>query len=372
MPDSIADAAGRGRDDPDFDPRDIVTPHAFQVHEALLGTPLAAPWRRLVALLVDLAIAGLIANVAGGLVGVVVAYVFYRVATRTEIATRWKRWARGCLVTIGALFLFGISISLVQDVDQWGADGPSLTAVLPGVSPDTTTVTDPPDDSEETTPAPDSTRLRTLRTADDPEDLRELEDIDDLADLRALARSPAALPDTMAPEQGAALLQRYAQALAARDSAALDTLAAPAQSIVAGPQLDRLSNRVRKLEDRNDDLEEETERLRTQVRNPTLLRLVRGTINDFGITVGWIGLYFTLFLAWWDGRTPGKYLLGIRVVRLSGEPLSLWFSFERFGGYAAGIATGLFGFAQLYWDPNRQAIHDRVARTVVVSTRTAD
>jgi uncharacterized RDD family membrane protein YckC len=49
--------------------------------------------------------------------------------------------------------------------------------------------------------------------------------------------------------------------------------------------------------------------------------------------------------------------------------LGLWFAFERFGGYAAGIATGLFGFAQLYWDPNRQAIHDRVARTVVIRSR---
>jgi len=56
-------------------------------------------------------------------------------------------------------------------------------------------------------------------------------------------------------------------------------------------------------------------------------------------------------------------------VRLSGEPLGLWEAFERFGGYAAGLATGLLGFVQLYWDPNRQAIHDRVARTVVVRTR---
>jgi uncharacterized RDD family membrane protein YckC len=58
-----------------------VTPHAFQVDEALLNTPLAAPWQRLVALLIDLLIAGLIANVAGALVGFFVAYVFYRLAT---------------------------------------------------------------------------------------------------------------------------------------------------------------------------------------------------------------------------------------------------------------------------------------------------
>jgi uncharacterized RDD family membrane protein YckC len=134
------------------------------------------------------------------------------------------------------------------------------------------------------------------------------------------------------------------------------------QSLVAGRSLRRLDRRA-------DALEDDVERLRTQVQNPSLWRMARATANDLGITVGWIGLYFTLFLVWWDGRTPGKSLLGIRVVRLNGEPLSLWFAFERFGGYAAGIATGLLGFVQLYWDPNRQAIHDRVARTVVVDSR---
>jgi hypothetical protein len=41
--------------------------------------------------------------------------------------------------------------------------------------------------------------------------------------------------------------------------------------------------------------------------------------------------------------------MGIRVVRLNGQPLSLWFSLERFGGYAAGIATGVLGFLQVFW-----------------------
>jgi uncharacterized RDD family membrane protein YckC len=72
----------------------------------------------------------------------------------------------------------------------------------------------------------------------------------------------------------------------------------------------------------------------------------RAMINDLDFTLRWVGLYFTLFLALWNGRTPGKYLLGIRVVRLNGEPLGLWFAFERLGGYAAGIATGMLGFEQ--------------------------
>jgi hypothetical protein len=215
------------------------------------------------------------------------------------------------------------------------------------------------EDDEDVPPSPEASSLEALRTADDLEDLRDFES------------ASAASPDTLQPERGAALLRRYARALGARDSAALDTLADPVQSLVAGRSLHRLDRRIDALEEQNEELEDEADRLRSQVQNPSLWRMARATANDFGITIGWVGLYFTLFLAWWGGRTPGKYLLGIRVVRLSGEPLSLWFAFERFGGYAAGLATGLLGFVQLYWDPNRQAIHDRVARTVVIRTRSS-
>ena len=66
------------------------------------------------------------------------------------------------------------------------------------------------------------------------------------------------------------------------------------------------------------------------------------------------------------GQTPGKRLMGVRVVRLDGNPVTWWHAFERAGGYAAGVATGTLGFVQVYWDANRQAIHDKVAGTVVI------
>ena len=74
-------------------------------------------------------------------------------------------------------------------------------------------------------------------------------------------------------------------------------------------------------------------------------------------------------LAYFKGQTPGKKLLSIKVVRLNNKDISFWYSFERFGGYAAGVATGLLGFFQVYWDPNRQAIHDKIAGTVVIDKR---
>ena len=62
-------------------------------------------------------------------------------------------------------------------------------------------------------------------------------------------------------------------------------------------------------------------------------------------------------------------LLGLRVVELTGKPLTLMRSLKRFGGYSAGLSTGLLGFAQLLWDSNRQAIQDRTAHAVVLDLR---
>ena len=99
----------------------------------------------------------------------------------------------------------------------------------------------------------------------------------------------------------------------------------------------------------------------------SLTEWVRGFITtDLGFGFGWAAFYFSLFTAWWQGQTPGKRLFGIPVIQLDGTPLSLWSSFGRYGGYGAGFATGLLGFLQVYWDPNRQAIQDKISSTVVV------
>ena len=80
-------------------------------------------------------------------------------------------------------------------------------------------------------------------------------------------------------------------------------------------------------------------------------------------------LYFTLCTWLMHGFTPGKWSLRIRVLRLDNKRLTLWDSFGRAGGYSASIATLGLGFLEALWHPNRQAIHDRIARTVVVRVR---
>jgi len=92
-------------------------------------------------------------------------------------------------------------------------------------------------------------------------------------------------------------------------------------------------------------------------------------MDDVGLGLSWAIAYFSLLPVWWKGQTLGKRLFGLRVVELTGKPLTVLRAFKRYGGYAAGMATGLFGFAQVFWDPNRQAIQDKTAHTVVIDLR---
>ncbi len=93
---------------------------------------------------------------------------------------------------------------------------------------------------------------------------------------------------------------------------------------------------------------------------------IKGIFADLGIGVGWAVFYFTATIAWCHGQTVGKKLMRIKVIQLDGKELNLFGAFSRQGGYGAGIATGMLGFLQILWDPNRQAIQDKVASTVVI------
>ena len=148
-------------------------------------------------------------------------------------------------------------------------------------------------------------------------------------------------------------------ALAARDS--------PADERILGMEreIDRMRGEIRELRER--EIERESERDERGV----VTAFLGGIADDLGIGFGWAALYFTAFLALWNGQTPGKRALGIRVIRLDGRRIGWWIAFERFGGYAASIWTGLLGFLQILWDRNRQGFHDKLAETVVISVRPA-
>lgn len=76
-------------------------------------------------------------------------------------------------------------------------------------------------------------------------------------------------------------------------------------------------------------------------------------------------IYFAVATSFW-GTTVGKRLLGLRVVRLDGRPLSLFEGIERFGAYFGILGTLGLGLFDLWRDPNRRLGHDRAADTVVL------
>ena len=141
------------------------------------------------------------------------------------------------------------------------------------------------------------------------------------------------------------------------------------------PEAARLAEAMDLVSDTLGELERELERAESELAvvrarleedEGGLVTWFSDRVESLGFGLGWWTMYFAILMPWMRGQTPGKRALGIRVVRLDGQPVTWWHAFERAGGYAAGLATGTLGFAQIYWDPNRQGIHDKVAGTVVV------
>ncbi|HVX07611.1 RDD family protein [Humibacter sp.] len=103
----------------------------------------------------------------------------------------------------------------------------------------------------------------------------------------------------------------------------------------------------------------------------TLLELVLAIAT---LIIGWV---IWDLIAWTRGQTPAKQLLGLRIVSAqSGQPLSWGQSFVRnFLCYGLLGSIPLLGFiyrivgACFVFNPDRQALWDRMAKTYVVSER---
>ncbi len=80
-------------------------------------------------------------------------------------------------------------------------------------------------------------------------------------------------------------------------------------------------------------------------------------------------IYFGLSTFAGNGRTLGKRLMGIRVVSLVHEHMTLWHSIERALGYGAAALEFGFGFAQYFIHPYRRTVEDRIAETIVVKEK---
>jgi len=364
------------------DPRSIVTPEAFSVHPPLLGTPLAEPWRRAVAILIDLLLVVLVTAVTSGfgfILGVVVAAFFFSRATKPGNEGRRSpafRFFLGCMgvTALSLTIVVFLALRFVNGSgDRLGPDGPSVTVGIDGREVDalgelglrgaigglTETVRLASTDSPEEAVLLAALLGRRVMEAGMSQD--EVEEF--LAEI---------IPDDAGGVDGDVLLDRAMAALSATPAAG-----APGDGAEDGPAAAELARAMEVAADTIAELERELERaeddvadLRSQRAEDEegggLTRWFSDRIDSVGFGLGWWTMYFAILMPWMHGQTPGKRALGIRVVRLDGNPVTWWHAFERAGGYAAGLATGTLGFAQIYWDPNRQGIHDKVAGTVVI------
>jgi len=328
-----------------LDPRSIVTPEAFSVSPDVLGLPLAPPRKRLGAILIDLVCIGILTVVTRSfalVLGFVIAAALVRASTRrTEVPRnvfdRARRASVGCLgVTVGLVTLI-VWVAVRFEASN-EAEGDLSSIVLDLGTGDVRLNRDaPPPSPVESCDAQavrDGVTLYTLEEA-----------LDAYVSVR---RSGSQEP--MDRELLRALEERIATELSS------DSLMA-------------LEERVRTLEGESRDVQRQLEEAATQLDEAVssgFLGWLTGLANDLGLGFGWAALYTTVLLTVTNGQTLGKRLTGIRVRRLDGHDITWWAAFERAGGYAAGFATGLLGFAQVYWDANRQAIHDRIVGTVVI------
>lgn len=390
------------------DPRTHITPDAFSVSEELLGYPLASPLRRLAALLLDLAILGMITLVAGRIaliLAAVVSVLFFIVAMKPAKSLKGAigvtyRISVGCLgvliFAVAAIVWVAMASDIAEPVGEIATfieqtfelseveTGQEAEAILLSLARQLQR-TGNADTVEEA-----MEELRDLTASNVPwagEADAVFARVDSILSLEfpAEEEEPAADPVPVEEEEPMPLdeaFRVYAAWTALPDSVRDDDdpelVRAQLRilSTVAADTLDSLENEVADLDDdlrsvrsRLSNASEENDRLEAdleEAQNAGLARYARDLIEELGFGSIWSAVYMALLLPLWNGRTVGKRIFGIQVLRLDGKPITWWIAFERFGGYAAGLATGLLGFAQIYWDPNRQAIHDKIVGTVVI------
>jgi uncharacterized RDD family membrane protein YckC len=360
--------------------RKVLTPFAFKIDQSLFGAPLAVPWRRGLALLVDLLFVAILSGAPGELLALLVAVTLFRVGSKKRAAKVGKKRGirKAILRFIGAFIVFVVLIETLPEIfsdaanigDDIVNDGrPSNTLVNKNTSSDTILSSDSNQlavglITVAATAALSQSDCKTVSCWQEQLDgltkayieqgtsaqktsefveamltsVRKTNSLDDQQYQQLQSQSLMTSKEMQAQYAGESDITASTPSLNEESSA---TIKALPQDIAGEPKKD--SSSVYKGFD-----------------------WAKGLVEDLGLGFGWAAFYFTIFTAIWAGQTPGKKLLRIRVIQLNGTPLSVWDSFGRYGGYAAGIATGLLGFMQIYWDPNRQAIHDKISATIVV------
>ncbi len=360
------------------DPKTMVTPHAFTIADTVLYTPLAAPLKRALAMLIDGLLITVLAEQMDWMFVLLVVGIIY-IEKRSHQLGRILKW--GLYAAMLAFMLLTTADNLLnvngssntdnEQAVEGSALGKQILTSLPAIISlslcDNYTC--------------GKTQVQSLRevieNASASKGMTETERREIV--LHAIANSSLSAADSeklqtevldgtlwpvIAPQAELPTLDTQSES---KSTQAIGTSepTAPAQGLVANTaKVTETTDTTKKVPSPStrvkstDDEEEST--------THSVIAWVKGFMSDMGLGFGWAAFYFTVFTARFDGQTLGKKMLGIRVIQLDGAKISLWAAFGRYGGYAAGFTTGLLGFMQIFWDANRQGIQDKISSTVVI------
>lgn len=338
----------------------ILTPFAFEIDKSLFGLPLAVPRKRAIALLIDFIFISLLAETPGELLALVAAFTFYRLGSKNPSAPlKDKRSIRKAMLRgLGAMiFLITILSYITPYINQFF------------------------DDNER--PITQNTRNKNIGVINNFA-LSAMTFGMNTEISQSQCKTELCWSKLISP-----LLDGYfelgisAEKMTIILSEAIENsnLSTQAQVSLITSLTDEFLVLTKNKVENSVSKPKKTEAISTVNKKPNKQVLeeksvfydgvdwIKGKIENLGLSFGWAAIYFSVLTSIWKGQTLGKRIMKIRVIQLDGTPLSVWDSFGRYGGYGAGLATGLMGFMQIYWDANRQCIHDKISSTVVIDLK---
>ncbi len=103
---------------------------------------------------------------------------------------------------------------------------------------------------------------------------------------------------------------------------------------------------------------------------PTVLQVVNFLFSSLFASLASLVFIVVYYVFFWAaaGQTPGKYLMGVKVVALDGPKVQIRRALLRYlGYYLSALPLGL-GFLWILVDDQRRGWHDRLSRTCVIYT----
>lgn len=358
------------------DPKTMVTPHAFTIADTVLYTPLAAPLKRALAMLIDGLLITVLAEQMDWMFVLLVVGIIY-IEKRSHKLGRLLKW--GLYTAMLAFMLLTTADNLLnvngssntdnEQAVEGSALGKQILTSLPAII--SLSLCD--------NYACGKTQVQSLRevieNASASKGMTETERREIV--LHTITNSSLSAADSEKLQTEVLDGTLWPVIAPQVESPTLDTQSEPLKSIQTSEPTDPAQGvvanaaKVTETTDTTKTVPSPSTRVKSvddddESTTHSVIAWVKGFMSDMGLGFGWAAFYFTVFTARFDGQTLGKKMLGIRVIQLDGAKISLWAAFGRYGGYAAGFTTGLLGFMQIFWDANRQGIQDKISSTVVI------